>query len=62
MKRGMSSQHEKNRMYMKLVIRTRQLYTLKFSSGLGNIKNGFRSSSGGFSGVETAAALSYVSM
>jgi len=39
----------------------KKINTLKFSSGLGNIKYGLRSSSGDFSGVATGA-LSYVSM
>lgn len=58
----MSLQHEQNIMKMQFNFKTRKVNTLKFSSGLGNIKNGLTSSSGDFSGVETGAALSYVSM
>lgn len=58
----MGPQNEQNRKKMQIKFKIRKVNTLKFSSGLGNIKNGLRSSSGDFSGVATGAALSYVSM
>lgn len=58
----MGPQNEQNRKKMQIKFKIRKVNTLKFSSGLGNIKNGLTSSSGDFSGVETGAALSYVSM
>jgi hypothetical protein len=45
-------------MKLHLIFKIRRLNTFRFSSGLGNIKNGLRSSSGGFSGVAIGAALS----
>jgi len=54
----LGSQHQQKRKKLHFIFKMRKLNTFKFSSGLGNIKNGLRSSSGGFSGVAIGAALS----